>query len=156
MAIQNTCATLRVSTSEAQFLCAGRECCGSGSAAGVGVLALVQPAAAKIVYTKAHVWIGVKHLVLLDLNHDGIPDFTLYQRASTDNTLYNWRLGVRPRRTNAIWPASSNGKTNYYASALLPGFRLGSKSPFLSGPKVMQNGLALRHETSSGVCYGPW
>ena len=47
----------------------------AASAAGVGMLALAQPANAKIIYTPAHRNIGAK--TLLDLNHDGIADFKL-------------------------------------------------------------------------------
>jgi hypothetical protein len=45
----------------------------AAGAAGVGLLALAQPADAKIVYTPAHRNIGAK--TFIDLNHDGINDF---------------------------------------------------------------------------------
>jgi hypothetical protein len=47
----------------------------AAGAAGVSVLAMTQPANAKVVYTPADrtlIWIGSD---FLDLNHDGIPDF---------------------------------------------------------------------------------
>jgi hypothetical protein len=47
------------------------------SAAGVGLLALAQPAESKIVYTPANVQINGKALPV-DLNHDGIVDFFLF------------------------------------------------------------------------------
>ena len=51
----------------------------AASAAGVGVLALAQPAEAKIIYTPAHKSIGAK--TFLDLNHDGVHDFKfIYSR----------------------------------------------------------------------------
>ncbi len=49
----------------------------AASAAGVSVLALTQAAQAKIVYTKTHHVIGKNSTFKLDLNHDGITDFTL-------------------------------------------------------------------------------
>jgi hypothetical protein len=49
----------------------------SACAAGVGMLALAQPADAKIIYTPAHVVIGKFQSLKLDLNHDGITDFAL-------------------------------------------------------------------------------
>jgi hypothetical protein len=49
----------------------------AAGAAGAGVLALAQPVEAKIVYTPAHRVIGPDSKYLLDLNHDGIPDFTI-------------------------------------------------------------------------------
>src|ERR1022692_4014441 len=47
----------------------------AASAAGVTTLALAQSAAAKIVYTPANIDVGSSYA--LDLNHDGIADFTL-------------------------------------------------------------------------------
>ena len=50
----------------------------AAGAAGVSALALAQPAEAKIVYTPAHVNIGVRQPPFpLDLNHDGFTDFYL-------------------------------------------------------------------------------
>ena len=43
----------------------------AASAAGVGMLALAQPAEAKIVYTPAHVILHSNSVFNLDLNHDG-------------------------------------------------------------------------------------
>ena len=50
----------------------------AAGAAGVGLLALAQPAEAKIVFTPAHKSIGVS--TLIDLNHDGINDFNCTRR----------------------------------------------------------------------------
>jgi len=47
----------------------------SAAAAGVTALALAQPAAAEIVYTPANINCGGSYAI--DLNHDGIKDFTL-------------------------------------------------------------------------------
>jgi hypothetical protein len=49
------------------------------SAAGVGALALAQPAEAEIVYTPANVKVQVGGGFPLDLNHDGIVDFFLFR-----------------------------------------------------------------------------
>ena len=48
----------------------------AAEAAGLGLLALAQPAEAKIIYTPAHV--QVNGIVPIDLNHDGINDFFLF------------------------------------------------------------------------------
>src|SRR5215831_893143 len=53
----------------------------AAGAAGVGVLAVAQPADAKIVYTPAHVVVG--RTLPLDLNHDGIVDFTILVSSRT-------------------------------------------------------------------------
>jgi len=49
----------------------------SASAAGVGMLALAQPAEGKIVYTPAHHVIDYGARYKLDLNRDGITDFSI-------------------------------------------------------------------------------
>ncbi len=56
----------------------------AASAAGVGMLALAQPAEAKIVYTPANIPITVNGGgVPVDLNHDGINDFSFYNASGT-------------------------------------------------------------------------
>src|ERR1700732_1232905 len=49
----------------------------TATAAGVGLMALAQPAQAKIVYTPAHVKFTEFPPVTLDLNNDGTADFML-------------------------------------------------------------------------------
>jgi hypothetical protein len=56
------------------------------SAAGVGVLALVQPAEGRIVYTPTHQVISLGHPYLLDLNNDGTTDFDIAVGACTITT----------------------------------------------------------------------
>jgi hypothetical protein len=94
----------------------------AAGAAGVGVLALTQPAEAKIVYTPANVHIGVGKHYHLDLNHDGATDFTIAQsehRRSCQTGGYSRGdlLDVRPS------PVRSNGiestRSFHFAAALL-------------------------------------
>jgi len=47
----------------------------ASSSAGIGMLALAQPAEAKIFYTCIHRVIGTHEIYALDLNHDEKPDF---------------------------------------------------------------------------------
>jgi hypothetical protein len=61
----------------------------AASAAGVGVLALAQPVAAKIVYRPAHVRILPNSNFNLDLNHDGMVDFVISNRYSVRSSTYN-------------------------------------------------------------------
>src|SRR5206468_9629825 len=50
----------------------------AASAAGVGLLSLSQPANAEIIFTPANVTTGAPGSTYnLDLNNDGIPDFTI-------------------------------------------------------------------------------
>jgi hypothetical protein len=62
------------------------------TAAGVGVLAFAQSAEAEIVYMPAHRVIGPNKMYRLDLNHDGITDFTL-------NNYGGWRVAHSLTRT---------------------------------------------------------
>ena len=50
----------------------------AASAAGVGSLALAQPAEARIVYTPVHHVIGKHSSFRIDLNHDGMVDLIIY------------------------------------------------------------------------------
>lgn len=55
----------------------------AASAAGVGMLALTMPAEGRIIYTRAHHVITHGGSFDLDLNHDGVTDFTLRGRYFT-------------------------------------------------------------------------
>jgi hypothetical protein len=47
------------------------------TAAGVALMAAATPAAAEVVYTRTHVNVGADSTYALDINHDGIADFSL-------------------------------------------------------------------------------
>jgi hypothetical protein len=92
----------------------------AASAAGVSMLALTQPAQARIVYTRANKRIPDcrldSHLcVKLDLNHDGITDFSLYY-----GIYRGWGMKVDgfQQSRNEVWG------TGYSASALPSGVRV--------------------------------
>jgi hypothetical protein len=132
----------------------------AAGAAGVGMLALTQPAEARIVYTPADKNIEPHSRVDLDLNHDGIVDFS-FKDFRTTNSFGSGtgRLSVFPeRKTNGIRGHSVSGQA--YASALLPREQIGPKKHFLSRAGMMATsrnyqGPAYRSRTS-GVCTGAW
>ncbi len=103
----------------------------TAGAAGVSLLALAQPAEAKIVYTPAHIRIAQNGSIQLDLNHDGIPDFTItsFYRQFTTFT-YLAMLGVGPAQNshNEIWGIQSVGI--WWAAALSKNVRIGSNAAF--------------------------
>jgi len=114
----------------------------AASAAGVGVLALVQPAEAKIVYTKTHHVIEGISKFNLDLNHDKSADFTISQRSSVALPLSGVAsLAVRPARNkprNQIWGTVSYSSNEvhrkfYVASALSSGVTVGANSMRFTG-----------------------
>jgi hypothetical protein len=131
----------------------------AAGAAGVG-LTMAQPAEAKIIYTPAHKNIEPHNTIPLDLNHDGIVDFT-FKDLRTTNSFGSGagRLSILPdQNANGIRGHSVSGQA--YASALLAGERVGPKKHFLSRGGMMatsadNQGPGYRLRTS-GVCTGPW
>ena len=98
----------------------------AAGAAGVGLLALAQPAEAKVVYTPIHKKILVnKGPFLLDLNHDGLSDFYLSNGSSGhfSSSMRFW-LKVVPIRQNQIWGTTNCG-WDICAAALPAGYSIG-------------------------------
>jgi hypothetical protein len=124
----------------------------AASAAGVGLLALAQPAEAKIVYTHANVNIGQNAgLVRIDLNHDGIADFALsnqYRRCSSSRCTGS--LNARGEGQNEIWSVICN--TNYNCASALPkGTRIGFQKGRFSKPRPLYMAVG-----NYEVFFGPW
>jgi hypothetical protein len=131
----------------------------AASAAGVGVLALAQPADAKIVYTPAHIKVGdyVGHNVPLDLNHDGQVDFSLRDFSMCTTGCQNVFVGLwvtRAATSNKVWATFPN---YFGASALPAGVVVGSKGKFLSDREWMA-GFHYNIYTNGSHVYsvGPW
>jgi hypothetical protein len=96
-------------------------------AAGVGILALAVPVEGKIVYTPAHHTITHGGSFKLDLNHDGITDFTLQDSFMTNCSTFISRLSVKPATGNG-----AQGWTGFqpYAFALKRGAKIGAADYF--------------------------
>lgn len=120
----------------------------TSTAAGVAALA-VAPAAAEVVYTPAHQEIqqnqgGVGFL--LDLNHDGINDFTIVNFYSATSALLN------------VWISPVHGYDEIfssvpgYAAALPAGVAVGSNGRF--HPAQSQD--MANDDFPVGNCQGPW
>jgi hypothetical protein len=108
----------------------------AGSAAGVGVLALAHPAEAKIVYTHANVTIGdggVFHHPI-DLNHDGINDFS-FSYPGTGGGPHSGALMVRsPGEGNkVVLRTTGTQHQQFYPAALSAGLLIGPKLRFEFG-----------------------
>jgi hypothetical protein len=101
----------------------------AATAAGVGMLAAAQPAQAKIVYTPANVKVVGNYFI--DLNHDGINDFSLWHSAGNNGSTGSSFLAIYP---NPIGNGAIGSAQGWFrqASAL----RRGS----LVGPGVLFNG----------------
>jgi len=118
----------------------------AAGAAGVGVLALAQPADAKITYTKTHQIIEPGGHYDLDLNHDKITDFTLVFFTSThcpDSCVAD--LYLKPAAGNS---AIGGGG---WCAAMNFGSPIGPRGPFQQG----RCDLAIFRSTT-GHGTGPW
>ncbi len=126
----------------------------AAGAAGVAVLTLASASQAEIVYTPAAIHLYPR--TVLDLNGDGITDFTFAGFRS-------YRIGANIPNTSvqviyAVVSVLGNGSanqavgTNAYASALVDGAQIGSAGPFLGGQRMLQASEAERDSFGRG----PW
>jgi hypothetical protein len=123
----------------------------AASAAGVGVLALAQPAQASVVYTPANQRIGANGVYNLDLNHDETVDFLIQQ----------WNYGNWPSNNQLLAdPAVGNGVLGKQitASALMAGASIGPNQDFIAGGNNGEVMLSITHFTTGGTSFvhGPW
>jgi len=101
----------------------------AASSAGVGMLAMAQPAEARIVYTPVHLVLS-RGALGLDLNNDGTVDFILldkyHRNGQTTNSFW---LYVNPEHKGN---AAAGSKGTYFRSALAlnRGSVIGSKDRF--------------------------
>jgi hypothetical protein len=130
----------------------------AASAAGVGLLAVAQPAEAKIVYTPAHKVTGHNLPgINLDLNHDGVADFRLCRNDDTYHCTAT--TGAHPLGFYSRLLARPINKLNgvvgkgTYASALVAGKPIGGHGTFPNGDSVMAWGWESGSLSHSG---GPW
>ena len=123
----------------------------AASTAGVSLLALVQPVEAEIVYTPTNQKIGVNTPFNLDLNHDGITDFQLWNKYSF-NIAIEAKLGIKPMLASNRIVGDSE-----YAAALPGGLLIDRNGRFPSkGDGVM---VWWFYSFSSTICcgsYEPW
>jgi hypothetical protein len=121
----------------------------AASAAGVGMLALAQPAEAKIVYHKTHLVIAGAERYNLDLNHDKITDFSVVNFFTTtcpDSCVQV--LYLKPAAGNS--EVGSIKSNFHFAAAMKQGSAIGPKAHFLAGSAVM------REAFSTQPSAGPW
>jgi len=123
----------------------------AAGAAGVGVLALAQPVEAKIVYTPAHRVIGPDSKYLLDLNHDGITDFTIANSYNCPDSCVSIIVAKPANGTQGVeGPLSTRGHASW-AYALKAGAIIGPKRPF-SASALEFAGSGICHPAGSHWC----
>ncbi len=100
----------------------------AAAASGVGMLALAQPAEAKVIYTRVNDAIPRHEAFNLDLNQDGKADFYFYIFSS----YHRVNLAVDPlHKNNNAWGTAG------LASALQAGVRVGGKKQFQQPNQMM-------------------
>ena len=130
----------------------------AAGAAGVGLLALAQPAQAKIVYTAANTKLPINAPFYLDLNHDGIKDFKLYLRSASgpptgSRSVYN-SLRITGQRKNEVWTVRSSHTSRFCAAALPKGRQVGPRSPLQKGSHIMA--VYAQSVGGGGTEFCPW
>jgi hypothetical protein len=114
----------------------------AAGAAGVSLLALAQPSDAKVVYTPANVVLNARSAFLLDLNHDGVPDFYFVQYPWQNTAYLGTLLEIQNGKNQSNhWIGSLKGK----AEPLLPGFSIGPA-----------DGSKFRDEKVAAMAAGAW
>lgn len=127
--------------------------------AGVGALALASPAAGEVIVTKANVQIPYGGQASIDLNKDGIDDFTLTgEVANYDHSFYGTFAAV-PLAGGRVM-AGARGPLGPYASALAKGAKIGPSARFSSS--LARSQVTIERfvgEASAGTTityYGKW
>jgi len=96
-------------------------------AAGVSLLAMAKSSQAEVVYTPANQTVGPHRSYKLDLNHDGITDYILGERAEHYSNESFQVLSVRNANGNQVnCPSSFCISGNSYAAALTLGTKIGA------------------------------
>jgi hypothetical protein len=103
----------------------------AASAAGVGVLALAMPAEGKIIYTPAHQRIAPDTKYELDLNHDGVADFSFSNTIKTCSGRSSCGFD-----TFMVIPLSRDAVEGY-AAVLRRGAQIGPSAKFESASQLM-------------------
>jgi len=126
----------------------------AASAAGVSALALAGPAEAKVVYTPTHVVMNSSNDIYhpLDLNNDGVKDFSFTAYAWTGMSSQEAFLRCRSLGTNRVLggPTSVRGRGD--EAAFPPGIRIGAGGHY---PSHISMALPYSVQGRSGF-QGPW
>jgi hypothetical protein len=130
----------------------------AAGAAGVGILALAQPSQAEIVFTPTHKMVPIRGSLALDVNNDGITDFTfrnilqscgLHAGAPECSHFTVESIDVYGNSAlNGVWAAGTR-----QASALPPGKKVGSGVKFATFGVMEACGTVNSANTFTS---GPW
>lgn len=121
----------------------------AATAAGVGIMAAAPTAEAKVVYTPANV--TVTNSMPIDLNHDGIADFTFQFWAPGFHSVY---LDVMPAvNGNAVrGVGNSSAACGFLGVPVGPGEKFGTNSYYGHGLRM----AAFFSNGTNTLSFGPW
>ncbi len=128
----------------------------AATAAGVGTLALALPAEGKIVYTPAHLVMSTsnpQHFYPLDVNHDGVKDFSFSAYAWTGMSSQEAFLRCNPSFNvgNAVLGNVTSLGRHEDEGAFLRGVRVGA------GPYASHDTMAFADSVRGNLGFqGPW
>lgn len=119
----------------------------AASAAGVGALALTQVAEAKVVYTATNVVLTTP--LAIDLNHDGITDFTLNFGAGYEHSFF---LDITPKVTGNAVRGTGSAACGFF------GVPVGAGENFTAENSYFGNGVRMAGFFGYGIStsFGPW
>jgi hypothetical protein len=103
----------------------------------LAVLVTTQASEAKIKYTRAHVVISINNYYDLDLNHDGVADFTIKNAGNYGR----YRLYASAAAGNGV--VGSIGSNGAQAAALIRGEQIGPGQMFMAPDATMRE--CIRH-----------
>ena len=137
----------------------------AAGAAGVGMLALVQPSEAKIVYTPVHRVIGPNRHDRIDLDHDGVSEFTIINSHFVGSARsVNW-VWARASSAGYDGVAAGSGGAGYFREeALRRGAVINHRLAFENGAALMAGQCFQQGTSSAPPCdsqrrynaIGPW
>jgi len=108
--------------------------------AGVGLFALAWPAEAEVVYTKVNIHIGANSSYNLDLNNDGIIDFTISASVQYGGVCCHDGGCIHYYTTSVDeTPASGNGAMGSPPAALRSGDQIGPSQTFYGGTGILRS-----------------
>ncbi|MFZ0319657.1 MAG: hypothetical protein WAL56_11070 [Candidatus Sulfotelmatobacter sp.] len=121
----------------------------AAGAAGAGLLAAAQPAAAQIVYTPVHSELNHDGAIRIDLNHDGLADLVIREIPSQNNGFSGNLLQAVPKSGGI-----KLGNATECAAAMPAGSVIGTHDRFFDGAAVMLN-LYYVYYFGSWTSFGP-
>jgi hypothetical protein len=121
----------------------------AASAAGVGVLSLAQAANAKIIYTPAHHVIRKNGHLNIDLNHDGAPDFTVFNSQFLSKSVGVNLIQATPDEDNAAVITTDTKMYFWSFAALKRGARVGYGCCFVQAKGILIAQCASARGTNS-------